>query len=213
MSDRYAVLIDGGFMKKAFGSAAQPLNGARVENFLAWLCSHRVFEGSSLYRSYFYDASPLDSTKAIPLGGGNYNFKDTPSYRNNATLHQELKRVPNVAIRMGELVFRGWSLKQGRIPRAGASITLDSNSFAPNVQQKGVDMRIGLDIAALTLKGHVKRIAMVTGDSDFVPAMKFARREGVQLYLFTLASPVQESMREHSDILIDEKPSFSGVSC
>ena len=39
-------------------------------------------------------------------------------------------------------------------------------------------MRVGLDIASLTLKKQVEVIVLVTGDSDFVPAMKFARREG-----------------------------------
>ena len=36
-------------------------------------------------------------------------------------------------------------------------------------------MRVGLDIASLTLKKQVEVIVLVTGDSDFVPAMKFAR--------------------------------------
>lgn len=84
-------------------------------------------------------------------------------------------------------------------------MTVTASDLRPDVKQKGVDMRIGLDIAALTLKEHVKVIVLVTGDSDFVPAMKFARREGAQLFLFTLGHGVYESMREHSDIVIDEK--------
>ena len=47
-------------------------------------------------------------------------------------------------------------------------------------------MRVGLDIASLTLKKQVDVIVLVTGDSDFVPAMKFARCEGAQLFLVTL---------------------------
>jgi uncharacterized LabA/DUF88 family protein len=48
------------------------------------------------------------------------------------------------------------------------------------LRQKGVDMRIGLDIASMTLKHQVDTIILVTGDSDFVPAAKLARREGVE---------------------------------
>ena len=59
-------------------------------------------------------------------------------------------------------------------------------------------MRIGLDIASLTLKKHVI-IVLVTGDSDFVPAMKFARREGAQLFLVALGSQVTDDVREHCD--------------
>lgn len=37
--------------------------------------------------------------------------------------------------------------------------------------------RATLDIAAIILKGHADVFVLVAGDSDFVPAMKFARRE------------------------------------
>lgn len=70
----------------------------------------------------------------------------------------------------------------------------------PNVHQKGVDMRVGLDIASLTLKKQVDVIVLVTGDSDFIPAMKFARREGAQLFLVTLGHNVVDEMREHADL-------------
>jgi uncharacterized LabA/DUF88 family protein len=70
-------------------------------------------------------------------------------------------------------------------------------------QQKGVDMRIGLDIAALTLKRHADIIVLVAGDSDFVPAMKFARREGAQLFLVTLGHAIRSEMREHADLSLE----------
>lgn len=63
-------------------------------------------------------------------------------------------------------------------------------------------MRIGLDIASLTLKQHVEIIVLITGDSDFVPAMKFARREGAQLILVHLGHDVREDLLEHSDIVL-----------
>ena len=49
--------------------------------------------------------------------------------------------------------------------------------------QKGVDIRIGLDIAWISLKRVVDVIVLVTGDSDFVPVMKFARKEGLKVIL------------------------------
>lgn len=48
-------------------------------------------------------------------------------------------------------------------------------------QQKGVDMRVGVDIASLAYKKQVDQIILIAGDSDFVPAAKLARREGVDL--------------------------------
>ena len=88
--------------------------------------------------------------------------------------------------------------------RAFAALTDDD--FDPGFRQKGVDMRIGLDIASLTLKRQVNVIVLVTADSDFVPAMKFARREGAQLFLITLGHGIKESMREHADLVIDTFP-------
>jgi len=67
-----------------------------------------------------------------------------------------------------------------------------------------VDLRIGLDIAALTLKNHVEIIALVTGDSDFVPALKFARREGKQVFLYTLGHKIYPDLYAHADMWIDE---------
>jgi uncharacterized LabA/DUF88 family protein len=61
-------------------------------------------------------------------------------------------------------------------------------------------MRVGMDIAALALKKHARIIVLVSGDSDFVPAMKFARREGCQLFLCTLGQRVKPMMYEHSDL-------------
>jgi uncharacterized LabA/DUF88 family protein len=83
------------------------------------------------------------------------------------------------------------------------AVTIDAGDLRPVIRQKGVDMRIGLDIASLTLKKLVNVIVLVTGDSDFVPAMKFARREGAQLYLVPLGHAVRETMLEHADLVLD----------
>ena len=76
-------------------------------------------------------------------------------------------------------------------------------NLEPSIHQKGVDMRLGLDIAAIALKGHANVLVLVAGDSDFVPAMKFARREGAQLFLVTLGHSVRPEMLEHSDLVLD----------
>ena len=130
-------------------------------------------------------------------------FGNTALAQNNRRLHLELQSVPFVALRMGIARFRGWSVKQGALKRSDRTeVTIGSNDIIPNVHQKGVDMRIGLDIASLTLKGQVQVIVLVTGDSDFVPAMKFARREGAHLFLVALGHLITPEMREHSDLML-----------
>ena len=64
-------------------------------------------------------------------------------------------------------------------------------------------MRIGMDIASLTLKKLVQVIVLVTGDSDFIPAMKFARREGTQLFLAPIGHRIKDAMHEHADIVLN----------
>ena len=69
----------------------------------------------------------------------------------------------------------------------------------PALRQKGVDMRIGLDIASITLKQQANVIVLVSGDADFVPAAKFARREGVQFILDPLWQNISPDLFEHID--------------
>lgn len=76
---------------------------------------------------------------------------------------------------------------------------LDDGEVVLDLRQKGVDMRIGLDIAALTLKRLVSTIVLVSGDSDFVPAAKLARREGLQFILDPLWQGGFEALFEHID--------------
>ena len=60
-------------------------------------------------------------------------------------------------------------------------------------------MRIGIDIASITLKNQADTIVLVSGDSDFVPAAKFARREGVRFILDPLWQNVSPDLSEHID--------------
>lgn len=62
-------------------------------------------------------------------------------------------------------------------------------------------MRIGLDIASITLKRQAEIIVLVSGDSDFVPAAKMARREGVQFILDPLWHNIPSDLSEHIDAL------------
>jgi uncharacterized LabA/DUF88 family protein len=80
------------------------------------------------------------------------------------------------------------------------------------LRQKGVDMRIGLDIASMTLKHQVDTLVLVTGDSDFVPAAKLARREGVEFLLDPRWQQVSDELNEHVDGVVSafHKPAVAG---
>lgn len=73
----------------------------------------------------------------------------------------------------------------------------------PEIRQKRVDIKIGLDVAWLASREIVDRIALVTADTDFIPAMKFARREGVQVVLVPLGMKAHPELIEHADEVRD----------
>jgi uncharacterized LabA/DUF88 family protein len=79
---------------------------------------------------------------------------------------------------------------------------LTDDDFDLDLSQKGVDMRVGLDMARLALRETVRAVIVVTGDSDFVPAFKFVRREGVKVILDPMGHNVRTELREHADIVI-----------
>ena len=118
-------------------------------------------------------------------------------------MHSDLKKAENFSVRLGEVRFRGWELNPRSIPSGVDTHSIRADDLRPSMQQKGVDMRIGLDIASLTLKQQVDIIVLVTGDADFIPPMKFARREGVQLALVALNHDIHKDLYEHADISLD----------
>jgi uncharacterized LabA/DUF88 family protein len=60
-------------------------------------------------------------------------------------------------------------------------------------------MRIGLDIASLAENRLVNQIIMISGDSDFVPAAKHARRSGIDFILDPMWASIAPSLSEHVD--------------
>jgi uncharacterized LabA/DUF88 family protein len=74
------------------------------------------------------------------------------------------------------------------------------------LRQKGVDMRIGLDISTITLKKQADTVILVTGDSDFVPAAKLARREGMEFLIDPLWQTVTDDLLEHVDGVVSACP-------
>ena len=77
--------------------------------------------------------------------------------------------------------------------------SLTESDFVFTAQQKGVDMKIGVDIASLAYKKQVDQIILIAGDSDFVPAAKLARREGIDFILDPMWGNVTEDLFEHID--------------
>ena len=89
---------------------------------------------------------------------------------------------------------------------------LTEKDFAIDVKQKGVDMRIGVDISSLAFKKQVDRIILIAGDSDFVPASKQARREGIDFILDPMRAPIKDDLFEHIDGMRTKAPNLSNAA-
>jgi uncharacterized LabA/DUF88 family protein len=62
-------------------------------------------------------------------------------------------------------------------------------------------MRIGLDIATYAASDHIERLGLLTADTDLIPALKHARRAGLQVTLYELpGQKIHRELIEHSDI-------------
>jgi uncharacterized LabA/DUF88 family protein len=200
------MLLDGGFVRRKLGTVKTPADAAKIAAFTEHVQKLECLKDMRLHRIYFYDARPLECVADMPLGGGQCDFGANAVVARNKSLQAALHRIPYFAMRFGELFHEGWHLKPRILGKSGPKVEIEATDLAPSIRQKGVDMRIGLDIASLTLKKQVQVIVLVTADSDFIPAMKFARREGAQLVLVTLGHGIKEGMREHADMVIDKYP-------
>jgi uncharacterized LabA/DUF88 family protein len=71
------------------------------------------------------------------------------------------------------------TLRQGNIALVSSCIC-----GKQDLRQKRVDSMICVDIASLSLKKKVENISILTGDSDFIPAIELAKSEGVTTILW-----------------------------
>jgi len=174
-----AVLLDLGFVLHKL----RPLLGHRhaTANEVRDFALRCIQADEELFRIYCYHCLPYGEQEIHPFTRAVVDFSTTPKFTAMSRFMRDLAVLDNVAFRSGQLSFDGWLIKRTVVPsiiRTGRALT--GSDFQPDLKQKHVDMKIGLDVAWLSSKGIVDRIILVTADSDFVPAMKFARREGVQ---------------------------------
>lgn len=151
--------------------------------------------------------TPTPATGHIthPIGGERLNLASTDVHKRNKAFLQSLELQADLSLRAGELAAHGYKLNHRRFePGDLGSRPLEYNDFVPDIEQKGVDLRIGLDIARLSLRGLVRTIVCVTGDSDFIPAFTFARREGVRVVLAHMGHGVKRDLKAHTDLLLDD---------
>lgn len=203
-----AILVDGAFyQRQAYALFGEKTPLERADELISY-CNRHIKEGHEkkfLYRIFYYDCPPSEKNVYHPLKGRTVNLKKTGEYAWKNEFYEALKCKRKVALRMGELLESqaGYIIKPEVTKKlCRRDITLDDlteSDFSLDIQQKGVDMRIGLDITSLAYKKLVQQIILIAGDSDFVPAAKHARREGIDFILDPMWHTVKPSLYEHID--------------
>lgn len=206
---RAAVAIDGAFFVRRFqhafpglardaksiAAAVEGIAAYHVATSLGWAGQARAraavqsgMEFEELYRIFFYDCPPLAKRVHFPVSGKSLNLERTDEALLRRELHEQLHRTRKVALRLGRLneLLSAWRAKPESVKQWLAKPTEfapSDDDFEMDIVQKGVDMRLGLDVASMAFKKQIDRLILIAADADFVPAVKLARREGVDVVL------------------------------
>jgi len=212
-----AILIDGGYFLKRLGSVRRDVDmqsadavdkaiGQLVDSHLKQLNEVEKVGNpySLLYRCFFYDALPYMEKGHRPVSGKAIDYGKSDQAKFRLALFDLLRRRANFAVRLGQVrKERSWIMSEDAqkaiLNGTRKPADLTDADFYPGLRQKAVDMRIGVDIASISLKCQADTIVLVAGDSDFVPASKLARREGVRIILDPMWRSVEASLFEHID--------------
>lgn len=210
-----AIMIDGAFYRKrAFYYWGDILPSERAKE-LSIYCNRHIKDeksGAELYRVFYYDCPPIGKKLYHPLTKKLIDLSKTDQYKWSIDFIKELKHQRKFALRLGRLAEEQASydlrpdIVKKLIKREVSLDELTEKDFYLNINQKGVDMRIGVDISSLAFKHQVDRIILISGDSDFVPAAKQARREGIDFILDPMRSPIKDDLYEHIDGIRTKAP-------
>lgn len=206
-----AVLVDGGYFLKRYRALVengQNHNPDQVSKYLFEMAlkhlGNRKGDKHKLYRIFFYDCPPSEKKQHHPLTKRAVDFAKSEEAVFRRTLHTELRKQRKMALRLGHVQEgRGWLIrpdKARQLLNGDIEVqALQVGDVSYDFRQKGVDMKIGLDIASLAYKKLVDQIVLIAGDSDFVPAAKLARREGIDFILDPMWNHIHTSLFEHID--------------
>lgn len=203
---KMAVLVDGGFyLKRAKNLRGDKSPKDRADELARYCRDHVKHENAELYRIYYYDCDPLGKKVFHPLLNRTIDLKKSDQYKWKNDFFDCLAKKRKLAIRKGQELDGSceYVLKRSvskDIVRGKRSLeSLSEADYILDVQQKGVDIRIGLDLALIAHRGFADQVVVITGDSDFVPAAKYARRNGLDFILDPMWHDIRPDLSIHVD--------------
>lgn len=197
-------MIDGWFMRKRIYKLKTFFyDGPNIRRY----CLKHLRGGDTLYRIFYYDTAPLDKKGHNPISRNAINFAKTIVAEEQYKLLESIKRTPNFALRLGTTAWKNnrWILNANKFKELlEKKINVDDlvdSDVVPWIEQKAVDMKMGLDIASIATKRLADKLIIISGDADIVPALKLARQEGMIVGLDPVRNPIAPELSEHVDFI------------
>jgi uncharacterized LabA/DUF88 family protein len=148
----------GHISKLAYDDFAVAVDFEKLSKEIAETIDGRTVEPVELLRTLYYNCLPYQGSKPTP--------DEATRYGKAQAFHNRLESIPRFEVRLGRLAYRG-------IDGAGN----------PIFQQKRVDLLLGLDFALYAGRNQIQHAAILSGDSDFIPAVEVAKQAGVCVWL------------------------------
>lgn len=120
--------------------------------------SAHLADGLPILRTYYYNCMPYKGK--TPSSG------EIDRYNNMQKFVTSLEKLDRYEVKLGKLEYRGRKA-----------------DGTPIYQQKRVDILLGCDLVLLAAKQRIAKAILITGDSDFIPAIQIAKNEGVEIEL------------------------------
>lgn len=204
-----AIFIDGAFFLKRFpfvySTYDQHDPAVVAKTLFAHSIRHITEPQTDLYRIFFYDCPPSVKKVHLPVSKRPLDLATTKTAEFRLRLYEELKKKRKTVLRLGKVhdEMPTWYPKKHIMRDILADKLkiedLQDQDFELDIRQKQIDMKLGIDIATISYKQHVDTMVLIAGDSDFVPAAKLARREGVDFILDPLWHRIDPDLMEHID--------------
>jgi uncharacterized LabA/DUF88 family protein len=176
--EKPAILVDGGYLEKTL---INEFNRSKINYTKLPEKIEARIPGSSVFRTYYFHCLPyMDSPPTK---------EQIERYAKRQSFYAMLGNLPRYEVILGILA-----------KRYGPSGSIE-------FEQKRVDMLLGLTAVHLSAKGQISHIALLAGDSDFVPAMRLVKEDGVDVFLFH-GSSYHHELWQNSDVRIKIDQAF-----
>lgn len=157
--DKSAVFLDGGYLSKLTKIIFTREDGTPQKidfgQFSKKLANER---NTDLLRGYYYQCPPYQSSFPNPEEKSRKTNYDSFTYN--------LRQIKQLQLREGRLIR-----------------TYDE-AGKPFFIQKGVDVLLAIDMLKLALKGAIQQVIIVASDSDFIPAVRALKDEGIMVHIY-----------------------------